>query len=312
MRVWLSAVAFLATAGALLLCFLLIREPWDRYTVVSTRLNHTYLHTHDEQTFVIDVLTSPEETHHFAVSAIVAVEIRCPHGETRFPLRLVDVEHGGHVVFNHEAYVSRRIRLQPRVILENHRHLIDEAMLRIEYHDHPPLEIDIGAFGYAFHDKDNTHLFVHAIYNVHGVLRDIPTSTGVIIGIKNTSDVRLSIENVVLNAAGVVVDFANVRRYEGPLHAHLCIEDVLDERFEIVGIPENDATPFDLDVGDDVFLIVPFKYIDEHQLLHRYPLLIEYVPEGDGVHIHSEDDVPYIRTGLYHVGGSHHVIIHPD
>ncbi len=307
MKIFGVSVAVITILGIGLFLSLRAVNSNEKLQAYSVRNNHTYAYTSELETFSVPFLINDQETIHTLEDAIVRTTITCEDSEMIVPVDLETLQFVEAVDFLNAPFYSYNFLFTIGVYAEDLIINIDRASLVVEYLSGEKLTLDIGSFHYTFEAFDSEHLSVHTRFNIHQHFDQYPNSVGLIFSLENKTASVIEIIDVNFNS-NVAANMAYMRTFEGDMDAFLTLETVYGEAIDVQSEKSLQSSPIRLDSMMTCSYVVPFAYGDDLFAMHRYPIIIEYLFNGEK-HRMVVDDFLFIRTKPFHV---FHASIHAE
>lgn len=302
-----SVILLLIITTALLITAMLKRDA-SPIKIISVNQVHTYLYTSDLETLSIPLLLSHDQTHLLLEDAIHTVYITNKEQSEKIPMTLTNIKKDGRRDFDAASFHQYHMNIAPSLNTDNLTTFIEDALLVITYYDQPRLTIPIGSFSYSFLDQTVNHISIETRINVPTHIGPFPTSMGLYFNVNNKTQDPITITNLSLLTEAVKPNLSAIIELPKPTQDISVLSDHMPQNYNPLARISTPSASVELTPRSESFFLVPFTYIDNLYVLHRYPLLIEYTYQ-DNVYTVVYDDFLFIKTDSFI---THHDTLHNE
>ncbi len=290
-----GVVFLLLSIATIMLMIALLRSENTAIKIISVNQVHSYLYTSDLETISIPLLINTEQSHVFLEEAIDTVYITNETKKQKIPVTLTNIRKDNTRDYNDAPHHQYTVFISPALKTNDLTTHIDEALLVITYHDYPELRVPIGTFSYSFYDQQTNHISIETRINIPKNIEHYPTSMGLYFNVNNKTSNPITITKLSLLTDAITPNMDAIIALDSPTQNIDELLDYMPKNYNPLASTTPAQPTLDLSPYTESFFLVPFTYQTTFQLLHRYPLLIEYLYQGD-TYLAIYDDFLFIKT----------------
>ncbi len=290
-----GSIILALTITTVLLIIAMLKSNTRPMKIISVNHVHTYLYTSDLETLSIPLLSSHDDTHLLLEDAIDKAYITNKEASEKIPITVTSIKKDGHRHYDGTLYHQYHIEIAPALKTDNLTTFIEDALLVITYDNYPALSIPVGSFSYSFYDTKSKHLSIETRINIPNHIGPYPTSMGLYFNVNNKTQDPIIITKISLLTKAVQPNLNELIELSKPTQDKEALSDLMPQNYNPLATPKTSPESIEITPKSESFFLLPFTYIDNLHLLHRYPLLIEYSYQNVSYTV-VYDDFLFIKT----------------